>query len=45
VQEPGHHAVEWDGRDAAGAVSGAGLYFGQLDVGGERDVRRVVRIR
>jgi hypothetical protein len=45
VQEPGHHAVEWDGRDAAGAASGAGLYFGQLDVGGERDVRRVVRIR
>ena len=45
VQEAGHHSVEWDGRDAAGATTGAGLYFGRIDVGGESDVRRLVRIR
>ena len=45
VQEAGHHSVEWDGRDESGAVTGAGLYFGRLEAGGESDVRRVVRIR
>ncbi len=43
--EAGHHSVEWDGRDAAGAVTGPGLYFGRLEAGGESDVRRFVRIR
>ena len=45
VQEAGHHAVEWDGRDATGAATVAGLYFGRLEAGGESDVRRLVRIR
>jgi flagellar hook assembly protein FlgD len=45
VQEAGRHSVEWDGRNAAGAATGAGLYFGRIDVGGESDVRRVVRVR
>jgi hypothetical protein len=45
VEDAGYHSVEWDGRDGAGAVAGAGLYFGRLDAGGERDVRRFVRIR
>ena len=45
VQEAGRHTVEWDGRDVAGAATGAGLYFGRLGVGGESDVRRVVRVR
>jgi endonuclease I len=45
VQEAGHHSVEWDGRDGAGAAAGAGLYFGRLEAGGESDVRRLVRIR
>ncbi len=45
VQEAGHYSVEWDGRDGAGAATGAGLYFGRLEAGGESDVRRVVRIR
>jgi hypothetical protein len=45
VQEAGPHSVEWDGRDGAGAATGAGLYFGRLEAGGESDVRRVVRIR
>jgi flagellar hook assembly protein FlgD len=45
VQEAGRHSVEWDGRDGAGAVTGAGLYFGRLDADRESDVQRVVRIR
>jgi hypothetical protein len=45
VEAAGHHSVEWDGRDAAGAATGAGLYFGRIEVGGESDVRRLVRIR
>jgi len=45
VQQAGHHSVEWDGRDGAGSATGAGLYFGRLDAGGESDVRRLVRIR
>jgi flagellar hook assembly protein FlgD len=45
VQEAGHHSVEWDGPDGAGAAIGTGLYFGRLEAGGESDVRRVVRIR
>jgi hypothetical protein len=44
-QEAGHHSVEWDGRDMSGAATGAGLYFGRLEAGGESDVRRLVRIR
>lgn len=45
MQEPGRHSVEWDGRDAAGSATGAGLYFGRLDAGGASDVLRLVRIR
>src|SRR5207248_1530955 len=45
VQDAGYHSVEWDGRDAAGAATGAGLYFGRLEAGGESDTRRFVRIR
>jgi hypothetical protein len=45
VQEAGRHSIEWDGRDGAGATTGAGLYFGRLDAGRESDVRRLVRVR
>jgi endonuclease I/flagellar hook capping protein FlgD len=45
VQDAGRHAVEWDGRDAAGAALGPGLYFSRLDAGAESAVRRLVRIR
>ncbi len=45
VQEAGRHSIEWDGRDAAGSASGAGLYFARLDAGGVSDMLRLVRIR
>ena len=44
-QEAGRHSVEWDGRDAAGSATGAGLYFARLEAGAERDMLRLVRIR
>jgi endonuclease I len=45
VQGAGHHSIEWDGRDDAGAVAVPGLYFSRLEAGGASDVRRVVRLR
>jgi hypothetical protein len=45
VQEAGRHSIEWDGRDAAGAATGAGLYFGRLETAGQNTARRLVRIR
>jgi len=31
VLAPGSHAVRWDGRNDAGALSAAGVYFGRLE--------------
>ncbi len=45
VQDAGHYAIDWDGRDASGAVTESGLYFGRLETVGENSVRRLVRIR
>ncbi len=45
VQEAGHFALDWDGRDDAGAPAPAGLYFSRLEACGASDTRRVVRIR
>jgi VCBS repeat protein/flagellar hook capping protein FlgD len=41
----GEITVEWDARDDAGHLAGAGLYFLELKAGGRRFVRRVVMIR
>jgi endonuclease I/flagellar hook capping protein FlgD len=45
VQEAGRHSVEWDGRNVAGAPTGAGLYFGRLEAGGVSHTQRLVHIR
>lgn len=45
VQEAGSHAVEWNGRDDAGALLRAGLYLCKLDANGTSDTRRVVLTR
>jgi flagellar hook assembly protein FlgD len=45
VQEAGAHTVEWDGRNAAGAMITSGLYFVRLESGGVSDVRRLARVR
>ena len=41
----GTHTIVWDGRDARGEPSGAGLYFVGVRVGGEVRWGRVVRVR
>jgi len=44
VARPGRYDLEWDLRDAHGALVGSGLYLLVLDVGGERVTRRVVAL-
>ena len=41
----GSHALDWDGRDEAGAPLQAGLYFCQLEAGAARAARRMVLAR
>ncbi len=43
--DAGLRTVRWDGRDASGQPSPAGLYFARLSVGGERVVKRVALAR
>jgi hypothetical protein len=43
--EAGTHSVEWDGRDATGAVLNAGLYLCRLDAGAEAQTKRIVFTR
>ncbi|MFN8179032.1 MAG: T9SS type A sorting domain-containing protein [bacterium] len=43
--EGGDHFVEWNGQDGQGARVAAGVYFVRLDVGGEVESTRVVRLR
>jgi flagellar hook assembly protein FlgD len=45
MQEAGLHVIEWDGRNDAGDFILSGLYFARLDAGGEKDLKRLVRIR
>jgi hypothetical protein len=45
VEDAGRHSVEWDGRNAVGATTHAGLYFARLEAGGAYEVQRVVRNR
>lgn len=41
----GHHAVIWDGRDARGRATGAGLYWMRADFGLNHVARALVRLR
>jgi len=45
VKEPGRHDVVWDGRNDAGGVVGAGVYFYRLEAGEYRQTRKMVRVR
>ncbi len=42
---PASYAVGWDGRDAGGQATAAGVYFLRLDGPGLTGTRRVVRLR
>jgi len=41
----GPHEIAWDGRDAAGALAPAGLYWARLEAAGEAATTRLVRVR
>ena len=45
AREAGSYTLAWDGRDAAGAVAGDGVYFARLDAEGRTLTQRVVRMR
>jgi FlgD Ig-like domain len=44
LTEPGSHIVSWDGRNAAGAPVGSGIYFIRLQSGAQIQQRRMVLI-
>ena len=41
----GSHQLEWNGRNDAGALLRAGLYFCRLDAGTASETRRIVFAR
>ena len=41
----GEHVVRWDGRDAAGARRGAGVYFARISAGGASLTRELLLLR
>jgi flagellar hook assembly protein FlgD len=41
----GEHAALWDGKDGAGALAPAGLYFARLVTAAHTEVRQVARLR
>jgi hypothetical protein len=41
----GAHAVRWDGRDESGARTASGVYYVELNAGGESVRRKIVRMR
>jgi flagellar hook assembly protein FlgD len=40
----GSHQIRWDGRDAQGRPARPGLYWAELQVGGERRSQKIVVI-
>jgi len=41
----GARELLWDGRDASGRTVPAGVYLARVEAGGQRAVRRIVRLR
>jgi len=41
----GLHRARWDGRDATGRASSAGIYFVKLRAGGAESAQRLLRLR
>jgi hypothetical protein len=41
----GAHEARWDGRDAAGAIAPAGVYFARLEWGGQSVARRFALVK
>jgi hypothetical protein len=45
VRDAGNHEIDWDGRDAAGQLVGAGVYLAVVEAGGERDLQKLVLVK
>jgi hypothetical protein len=45
LQEPGHYAVRWDGRNNQGKEVASGIYFCQLTAGDYKETKTLVLIR
>lgn len=45
VKSDGPHEVVWNGRNEAGLVVAAGVYFGKLDAGGYSEIQRMTLIK
>ncbi len=45
VQDPGRHAVTWDGRSMDGSVAASGVYFMELEYGGESATRKMTLLK
>jgi hypothetical protein len=45
VQDPGRHAVTWDGLDREGYAAASGIYFLELSYGGEKESRKMTLLK
>jgi hypothetical protein len=41
----GRHTLEWDGRNDSGSIVSSGMYYYELEAGGERESRKAILIR
>jgi photosystem II stability/assembly factor-like uncharacterized protein len=44
-QNQGEHAVNWDGKDESGRPAGAGIYFYSIEVGKQRQTRKMALLK
>jgi len=45
VQDPGRHTVSWNGRTTDGSVAASGVYFMELEYGGETATRKMTLLK
>ncbi len=45
LKQPGQHEVRWDGNDASGAATVAGIYFYRVQAGDFMETRKAMRLR
>ena len=43
--EPGQYQLHWDGRDQQGRPAASGVYFYQLQLGNQQQLRRMLLLR
>lgn len=45
MEDAGEHFVEWNGRDANGAIAGSGVFFYRLTVGKQTETKKMVLLK